>query len=154
MITDSTTFTVDAEEHRVVRAFLPSHPSPRWCAAQPRVFPRPLSVNTENDREVANGDGTNTVCAAHDAGSSSSNGFTLTEVLSKLTVRDAKEVETRTRRHRDFLTEGVVPQVAAGLVAAAEARAANIFEFLADHLVRSVCARAFPFQCFFPHGVH
>lgn len=64
----------------------------------------------------------------------------LSEVLAKLTVRDAKEVETRTRRHRNFLTEGVVPQVAAGLVAAAEAQPENVFEFLANYLIRSVSA--------------
>ncbi|CAN0548558.1 unnamed protein product, partial [Ectocarpus sp. 8 AP-2014] len=60
--------------------------------------------------------------------------------LAKLTARDAKEVETRTRRHRNFLTEGVVPQVAAGLVAAAEAQPENVFEFLANYLIRSVSA--------------
>ncbi|CAN0450481.1 unnamed protein product [Ectocarpus sp. 12 AP-2014] len=59
----------------------------------------------------------------------------LSEVLAKLTARDAKEVETRTRRHRNFLTEGVVPQVAAGLVAAAEAQPENVFEFLANYLI-------------------
>lgn len=72
-----------------------------------------------------------------DAGSALPDGFSLTEVLSRLTVRDAQEVEMRTRRHRDFLTKGVVPQVAAGLVAAAEARPANVLEFLGDYLIRS-----------------
>ncbi|CAM9973173.1 unnamed protein product, partial [Hapterophycus canaliculatus] len=89
----------------------------------------------ENNQDANNAGENSTASASYDAGSSSSNGFTLAEVLSKLTVRDAKEVATRTRRHRSFLTEGVVPQVAAGLVAAAEARPANIFEFLADYLI-------------------
>lgn len=62
----------------------------------------------------------------------------LMEVLAKLSARDSKEVEARTRRHRHFLTDGVVPQVAAGLVAAAEAQPENIFEFLAEHLIRRV----------------
>ncbi len=62
--------------------------------------------------------------------------LSLTEVMAKLTARDAREVELRTRRHRNFLTNGVVPQVAAGLVAAAEARPENIFEFLAEYLIR------------------
>lgn len=60
----------------------------------------------------------------------------LTEVLAKLSVRDSKEVEARTQRHRKFLTDGVVPQVAAGLVAAAEARPEDPFEFLAEYLIR------------------
>lgn len=68
-------------------------------------------------------------------------GLNLSDVLAKLTARDAKEVETRTRRHRNFLTEGVVPQVAAGLVAAAEAQPENVFEFLANYLIRSVSAK-------------
>eukprot|EP00904_Undaria_pinnatifida_P014095 jgi/Undpi1/9816/HiC_scaffold_27.g12270.m1 len=64
-------------------------------------------------------------------------GLSLTEVLAKLTAKDAKEVETRTRRHRKFLTSGVVPQVAAGLVAAAEARPGDPLEFLAAYLIRA-----------------
>lgn len=63
-------------------------------------------------------------------------GLSLTEVLAKLTARDAKEVDTRTQRHRKFLTSGVVPQVAAGLVAAAEARPEDPLEFLAAYLIR------------------
>lgn len=104
-----------------------------------------VARNAENDGEAHNnGDENNgTASASNDGGSSSSNGLSLAEVLSKLTARDAREVDSRTRRHRNFLTEGVVPQVAAGLVAAAEARPANIFEFLADYLVRFVRARTF-----------
>lgn len=62
--------------------------------------------------------------------------LSLTEVLEKLTARDSKEVETRTQRHRKFLTSGVVPQVAAGLVAAAKARPRDPLEFLAAYLIR------------------
>lgn len=58
------------------------------------------------------------------------------EVLAQLSDTDAKEIETRTLRHRHFLTSGVVPYVAAGLVAAAEVRPADPFQFLADHLIR------------------
>lgn len=68
----------------------------------------------------------------------SANHLSLAEVLAKLTARDAREVEQRTRRHRNFLTDGVVPQVAAGLVAAAEAQPDNVFEFLAEYLIRCV----------------
>lgn len=70
------------------------------------------------------------------AGEQESDSLGLLEVLAKLTYRDAKEVETRTRRHRTFLTESVVPQVAAGLLAAAELRPADPFDFLAGHLIR------------------
>ena len=62
--------------------------------------------------------------------------LSLTEALAKLTDRDAQEVETRTQRHRKFLTSGVVPQVAAGLVAAAKVRPADPLEFLAAYLIR------------------
>ena len=71
-------------------------------------------------------------------------GLSLTEVLAKLTAKDAKEVETRTRRHRKFLTSGVVPQVAAGLVAAAEARPGDPLEFLAAYLIR--CEKSFSLE--------
>lgn len=63
-------------------------------------------------------------------------------VLAKLTARDAKEVESRTRRHRAYLTESVVPQIAAGLLAAAEVRPADPFEFLASYLIRCVRAKS------------
>ncbi|CBJ32377.1 conserved unknown protein [Ectocarpus siliculosus] len=75
--------------------------------------------------------------ARNDSNPEWSDDLNLSEVLAKLTARDAKEVEMRTRRHRNFLTEGVVPQVAAGLVAAAEAQPENVFEFLANYLIRA-----------------
>lgn len=60
----------------------------------------------------------------------------LKDVMARLTKRDATEVEQRTHRHRAYLTEGVVPQIAAGLLAAAEIRPADPFEFLARYLIR------------------
>lgn len=93
---------------------------------------------TDNDR-----DGNATAPKPRADAADPTGNLSLTEVLAKLTARDAREVEQRTRRHRNFLTDGVVPQVAAGLVAAAEAQPDNIFEFLAEYLircVRGVCA--------------
>lgn len=69
--------------------------------------------------------------------------LSLKEVMAKLTVRDAEDVEIRSRCHRSFLTAGVVPQVAAGLVAAAETRPEDPLEFLAAYLIR--CAFFFAF---------
>lgn len=56
----------------------------------------------------------------------------------KLTEDDAREVGRRMGRHRNYLTESVVPQVAAGLLAAAELRPADLIDFLAEHLIRRV----------------
>lgn len=60
----------------------------------------------------------------------------LMTVLAKLTSRDAMEIDKRTRRHRSFLTNGVVPQIAAGLLAATEVKPADPIAFLADNLIR------------------
>lgn len=62
----------------------------------------------------------------------------LRDILARLTDEDSREVEQRTRRHRRYLTEMVVPELAVGLLAAAEARPVDPFEFLADHLIRYV----------------
>lgn len=62
----------------------------------------------------------------------------LADVLVKLTEDDAREVGRRMSRHRNYLTESVVPQVAAGLLAAAELRPVDPIEFLAEHLIRRV----------------
>ena len=60
----------------------------------------------------------------------------LAGILGRLTTREAREVHLRTSRHRAYLTKMVVPQVAVGLLAAAEEYPSNTLDFLADHLIR------------------